>query len=148
MIVDKNSVLVQLAESDRTEFGRVKFSGQAEEQKVFSAVFGLEGEVNSGGFEQYFVSANGESANFAPVALRTIGAHAAAEIVEQALKAVSRTALPEDQSAREDLVDGLSDRGLDKLGELDTDFLTYPDDLTGLLFEFVRARAGVFGPVG
>jgi len=48
--MDKNSCLIQLAESDRTDFGRVDFLLQPHDQRVFSAIWALESEVNSGGF--------------------------------------------------------------------------------------------------
>jgi uncharacterized protein DUF4375 len=52
--VDKNAFLIQLSESDRTMFGKEDFATQSVPQKVFSAIWAVESEVNNGGFSQYF----------------------------------------------------------------------------------------------
>jgi len=54
--MNKNSFLIQLSESPRTDFGRVAFAEQSEPQKVFSSIWALESQVNNGGFLQYFGS--------------------------------------------------------------------------------------------
>src|ERR1700690_1401117 len=105
--MDKNEFLIELSESTRTDFGRVDFSEQAEEQKVFSTVWALESEVNNGGFEQYFANDAGEAANFAPAALARIGANKCAAIVTRALRTVSSDPLPADQSKRTGLLPAL-----------------------------------------
>jgi hypothetical protein len=53
-MVDKNKFLIALSESEQTSFGRVDFAEQSEEQQVFSAVYGMKGQVNNGGFDQAF----------------------------------------------------------------------------------------------
>jgi hypothetical protein len=145
--MDKNSVLIGLSESERTDFGRIDFAAQSEPQKVFSAIWALESQVNSGGLLQYFASSDGETANFAPIALRMIGAQACAGIVERALRVASSSALPQSQDERQRLLDGLSDSASDELDALDSEFFTYPDNLTELLFTYVAARPEIFGSV-
>jgi hypothetical protein len=50
---EKNSILIQLAASYRTAYGREEpFAKQTLPQKVFSAIWVLEAEVNNGGFSQ------------------------------------------------------------------------------------------------
>src|SRR5436189_1378367 len=120
--MNQNNFLIDLSESDRTEFGRVAFADQVEQQKVFSAVWALESQVNNGGFLQYFSSADGDTAKFAPQALRTIGAQACAALVERALRVVSRSPLPASQSLREELVDSVPAGLRDQLEELNQAF--------------------------
>jgi hypothetical protein len=143
--MDKNAILIDLAESDRAMFGRVEFEEQPEEQQVFSAIWELESQVNNGGFAQLFTSADGHTANFAPHALQRIKAHKCADIVTRALRAVSPHALPPEQSAREELIEGLDQHAIDMLESLDQEFFAYPDNLTDLLFDYVRDRPLVFG---
>ena len=145
--MDKNAILTDLSESDRTMLGRVGFDQQPPEQQVFSAIWELESQVNNGGFAQFFSSADGDSANSALRALRTIGAHACADSVERALRVVSPHALPREQSLREDLVDQLGADAEAALEMLDQEFFAYPDNLTDLLFNYVRAQPHVFGRV-
>src|SRR5687767_8733937 len=87
--MDKNGFLIDLSESERTNFGKVDFDKQPEAQRVFSAVWQLESEVNNGGFEQYFRNSDSDVIGFAPAALTAIGANACAKIVEAAIKLIS-----------------------------------------------------------
>lgn len=142
--MDKNRYLLDLSESDQIDFGKVDFQDQSEEQKVFSAVWALESHVNGGGFLQYFSSWDGETANFAPTALRRIGADSCAAIVERALQVVAQQPLPVDHDQRNALLNSLAQNVLDELEGADTEFLAYPDNLTDLLFEYVQLHRGVF----
>jgi hypothetical protein len=146
--MDKNAFLIGLSESDRTDFGRTDFGEQSEEQRVFSAIWELESQVNNGGFLQYFQSADGHTANAAPAALRAIGAGKCADIVSRALAVVSQQALPDDQASREQLIESLDGPAQDALESLDQEFFSYLDNLTDLLFEYVRSHPQTFGPVG
>ena len=145
--MDKNAFLIALSESKRTDFGRKAFSKQSADQQVFSAIWELESQVNNGGFAQYFQSADGHTANAAPSALRAIGAAKCADIVGRALAVVTADRLPDDQSAREQLIESLDESAQAALNALDREFFRYPDNLTDLLFEYVRLRPGTFGPV-
>lgn len=145
--MDKNTYLICLSESEKVEFGKVEFQNQSAEQRVFSAIWALESQVNNGGFFQYFSSWDGETANFAPVALRQIGANACAAIVERALKLVSEVALPDGHDERNDLINQLGSEAGDKLNDLNSEFFAYPDNLTELLFDYVRSNPNVFGPI-
>src|SRR5207249_833142 len=145
--MDRNAFLIALSESDRTLLARVEFVEQPREQQVFSAIWAMESQVNNGGFAQYFSGADGHTANFAATALRLIGADRCADIVSRALRAVAADALPEDQPTRERLVDALDARAKAALESLDQEFFGYPDNLTNLLFEYVRSKPQMFGAV-
>jgi hypothetical protein len=145
--MNKDHYLIDLSESERTDFGRVEFADQSEEQKIFSAIWALESQVNNGGFEQYFASWDGETATFAPTALQRIGANQCAHIVERALRVVSQQQLPVDQAGRQKVIDSLSDIDREKLRALDDEFFAYPDNLSNRLFDFVKSHPAVFGPI-
>jgi hypothetical protein len=59
---------------------------------------------------------------------------------------VSHDPLPDDGNTRSALVDSLDDEANAQLESLDSEFFEYPDNLTALLFEFVRAHPEEFGP--
>ena len=145
--MDKSAFLIELSESDRTDFGRLDFEDQSEDQQVFSAIWALESQVNNGGFAQYFQSVDGHTANAVPSALRDIGAATCARIVGRALAVVATEALPVDQRLREQLIEALDETAQEALEALDQEFLAYPDNLTDLLFDFVRLRPHTFGQV-
>jgi hypothetical protein len=121
--MDKNRYLIELSESERTQFGRVDFAHQNHEQQVFSAIWALESQVNNGGFAQYFESENHDTVSFAPTALRAIGAMTCADLVERALTCRALT---------------------EYLEKLDLEFYAYPDNLTDLLYAYVAARPKIF----
>ena len=131
--MDKNSYLIDLSESDRTDFGRVDFSAQGYEQRVFSAIWALESQVNNGGFIQFFDNEDPLVVSFAPDALRAIGADRCAEIVGRAVALAP---------SRE------SGQAAKQLDSLDSAFYEYPDNLTELLFGYVSANEEIFGTLG
>ena len=141
----KNTFLIALSESERTQFGGLAFSEQTGPQQVFSAIWEMEADVNNGGFHQYFSNSGGDTAAFAPVALRTIGAAACADIVERAMRLVSNAPISSAREERQRLLDGLPAQKLRALSELDEQFYSYPDNLTVLLFEFVQSHPEEFG---
>jgi hypothetical protein len=145
--MNKNNYLIDLAESTRTDFGRIAFSGQSETQKVFSAIWALESEVNNGGFLQYFSNSSGDTASFAPTALRHIGAVHCAAIVEQAIRIMSAEPLPASRDERHLVLQSLGEAYRAKLQDLDKQFFAYPDNLTELLFGYVSAHPKAFGTV-
>jgi uncharacterized protein DUF4375 len=147
-ILDKNNFLIYLSESVRTDFGKVDFEKQSVEQRVFSAIWRLESEVNNGGFEQYFQNDRGETVSFAPEALKRVGANQCAGIVDRAIRTLCGPSLPVNEGEWQTVVAGMSDGTRQNLNGLDREFYKYPDDLTELLFEFVSKYPKVFGPVG
>ncbi len=128
--MDKNNYLIDLSESEHTDFGRVAFLDQSFEQKVFSAIWTLESQVNNGGFGQFFDNEDPLIVSFATTALRTVGAATCAEIVSRAVALAP-------------------DRELDQVAEqpnsLDSQFYQYPDNLTELLYTYVAANPASFG---
>ena len=137
--------LIELSESELTDFGRVDFAKQSEVQRVFSAVWELESQVNNGGFDLYFRNGDSDIIGFAPAALNAIGATACARIVESAINLISP--LPAAPEERCDALDALSEKQRDLLESLDSKFFEYPDDLTELLFAYVSKHPETFGPV-
>lgn len=145
--MDKNRFLIDLSESARTGFGRVDFADQSEAQRVFSAIWALESQVNNGGFLQFFESSDGDTAEHAPSALRAIGALACAEIVERALRTASPEPLPASDTERQELMGSLSEDVLERLEQIDQQFFGYPDNLTDLLFAYVADHPETFGRI-
>src|SRR5687767_8457993 len=83
--MNKNKILIDLSESKRTKFGKEDFSVQSFPQKVFSAIWAAESEINNGGFAQYFQNASCETAPFVVQAFEAIGAPRTADICRRAI---------------------------------------------------------------
>ena len=94
----KNHISIGLSGSPQTKFGK-DFASQSVPQRVFSALWEVESEVNNGGFAQYFVNNNAESAHFVVDALRMIGAPRTAGICQSAIAAAFPAGLPESGEA-------------------------------------------------
>lgn len=143
--MNKNEVLIDLSESERTKLGREDFVTQSVPQKVFSSVWAVESEVNNGGFSQYFLNRSGETASFVAEALEAIGAPQTADICRRAIMCAFPAGLPPTPEEISSAAADISDETLDKLGALDAEFFAYPHDLTDLLFAYVRAHPEEFG---
>jgi hypothetical protein len=143
--MNKNKFLIDLAESERTDFGRVEFGQQSEAQQVFSAIWELEAQVNNGGFDQYFRTSDFDSIAFAPTALRALGAASCADVVERAIGVIAPLASKQEGRCR--ALDSLAADKQEYLSALDAEFFSYPDDLTDGLFEYVSRHPHAFGQI-
>jgi len=141
----KNHILINLSSSDKTSFGKEDFGSQSIPQKVFSALWEVEAEVNNGGFSQYFVNSSAESAHFVVDALRMIGAPKTADICQRAIATAFPAGLPDSEEAIRLAAADFSDKVLERLGPLDEEFFSYPHNLTDLLFAYVSRHPEEFG---
>jgi hypothetical protein len=146
--MNKNELLIKLSESSMPKIGKEEFARQSLPQKVFSAIWEVESEVNNGGFSQYFSNHSAESASFIVQALETIGAPRTANICNRAIVTAFPSGLPptvEDiRAAANDFSEGI----LAKLEPLDQEFFSYPHNLTDLLFTYVNRHPEEFGTLG
>ena len=143
----KNHILINLSSSEKTSFGKVEFAAQSVPQKVFSALWEVEAEVNNGGFSQYFVNSSAESASFVVEALETIGAPRTADICKRALNTAFPSGLPQSAEEIRSMAALFPNQVLTELEPLDQEFFSYPHDLTGLLFAYVSQHPEEFGPL-
>ena len=143
--MNKNQILIELSESERTKFGKQNFESQSVAQKVFSSVWSLESEVNNGGFSQYFLNDSAQTAAFVAQALDAIGAPRTADICRRAIKCAFPDGLPSTPAAISSTAADFSDETMDGLDALDKEFFAYPHDLTELLFAYVAANPREFG---
>jgi hypothetical protein len=141
----KNHILIALSASEKTSFGKEDFARQSSPQKVFSAIWAVESEVNNGGFSQYFFNLSAESASFLVEALKTVGAPKTADICKRAIAAAFPFGLPQSAEEIRSSAADFPDDVLEKLEVLDQEFFSYPHDLTDLLFAYVSEHPQEFG---
>jgi len=144
--LDKNRYLIGLSQSPQTQFGKVDFAEQPEAQRVFSSIWAIESQVNNGGFLQYFESDDGETAEYAPWALKTIGAARMGAIALDAVNVFPSGKPAADAAGRQAQIELLTAEARSTLERLDSAFMAYPDNLTDLLFAYVCAHPEAFGP--
>jgi hypothetical protein len=143
--VNKNNILIDLSESDKTKFGKQDFATQSVPQQVFSSIWAVESEVNNGGFSQYFLNSSSETAAFVGEALDTIGAPSTADICRRAIASAFPMGLPSTPDAISTIAADFPDEVLEQLGSLDREFFEYPHNLTDLLFAYVTKHPDEFG---
>jgi hypothetical protein len=145
--MSKNHILIRLSESEQTKFGKEDFARQSVPQKVFSAIWAVESEVNNGGFSQYFLNGSGESTPFVVEALETVGAPKTADICKRAIVTAFPAGLPRSEEAIRSAAADFPDEVLETLEPLDQEFFSYPHNLTDLLFAYVSEHPEEFGPL-
>jgi hypothetical protein len=143
--VNKNTILVQLSESDRTKLWKEDFELQSKPQKVFSSIWVVESEVNNGGFSQYFINIIDETAGYVVEALTMIGAPRTADICSRAIAAAFPDGLPAEPAQISAAAGEFSEETLEKLEPLDNEFFACPHNLTDLLFAYVSQHPEEFG---
>jgi hypothetical protein len=93
-------------------------------------IWGLETDVNNGGFHQYYFNRYGNFAWLAHRMLREIGASHMAEIIDAANAVFGPVGPAQDQDERQRALEAIDD---DSWDSLDNRFWTYPDNLSELL---------------
>ena len=107
--------------------------------QILITIWGLEADVNNGGFDQFYFNSYGDLALFAPVALDQIGAPAMAALVREANSYFGDDGPPRDRDLRQKRLLALTEKHDDLFGQLDERFFEYPDDIAGLLAAFLTA---------
>ncbi len=110
--------------------------------QLLVTIWGLEADVNNGGFEQYYFNSYGDQAKSAPSALRVIGANRMADLVEQANAAFGLKGPPEDWIARQTRLDEIRGAADSVWESLEQEFWLYPDDISGLLRAHIENLRG------
>ncbi len=116
-----------------SRFSGNNFDSLPVRDQILVAVYALEAEVNNGGFDQYFFNSAGDQAWFAPAALKSIGAHRMASIVEQANALFGEGGPPRITDERQSALFAITDANENVWEELDRAFYEYPDDIAALL---------------
>jgi len=133
-----------LAERIAIQAERSGLSALSSSEAAVLDLWGLEAEVNNGGFDQYFFNSAGDRASQGLSALELIGATEMAAIVRKAL-ALFGPAGP--SSVREDRwhqMDLWRPAEKEVLDQLSSDFQDYPDSIADLLEKHCRTHRDAF----
>jgi hypothetical protein len=144
---DREQLLIDFVNSAACRIWQVGYSALSRPEQVFLLVWELEGQVNNGGFWQYFWNDTGYFAPEAASALREIGDENAAAVVEQAIAVIGQGVDWQNTESRRRRVEAISADAEASLDALYTIFRAYPDDLTTLLYRHVcRHREQIGAP--
>lgn len=103
--------------------------------EVVALIDALEGEVNNGGFHQYFYNSAGDGTAETIQALETIGALAMADIVQRAAQKFPGGMPPRYRFERQNILLEAYPSAT-AFRELDEEFYRYPDNLAELLKQY------------
>lgn len=121
------------------------FDALSQRDKILIAIWGLEADVNNGGFDQYYFNGAGDHAFFAPHALEQIGAHTMAAIVREANGRFGADGPSRDRETRHEQLEQLTASNEGLFDPLDRRFYDYPDDIAALLMVFLEVAGPVDG---
>ena len=144
-IEDKVNFVVEMGSytAQKCEYGD-NISVLTKPERVIYIVTTLDGEVNNGGFDQYFWNSSGNQANELVDAFIEIGAPQTAAICEKALS-VFGGHVPEDRDERNEVFDALDGDLVDEiLSECDDAFYDYEENLTDLCYEYILKHRDEF----
>lgn len=116
-----------------------------EVDKILVTIWNLEGDVNNGGFDQYYFNSSGDLGFYLPTALRSIGAHQMAKITDDANKLFGPKGPARNPYEREAQLLAIASDGSasNTFDELDRAFYSYPDHISMLLTAFLQAHGRV-----
>lgn len=131
-------------------FDRVESSGLSSltgPERVLFSVWGAAGQIENGGFDQFFYNSSGDYAAEAVEAFRAIGAVAKAAVIARALALFPNAAPPRDRDERIGALDALTARaGEDVFESLDEAFYASPEDVDAMLAVYVQAHDDEIAP--
>jgi hypothetical protein len=124
-------------------FGRYKttpFEELSEEDQTVILIWSLTGEVNNGGFDQYYFNSSGDFATETVSALSRIGAIRTAQLLVQANGLFPTQPPPKNREQRIAELDRFTDRAAAIWRALETDFYRDPDKIEKRLVEYLVRR--------
>jgi hypothetical protein len=130
--------LTLLSDYLSSKFQRVRFDGMRGPERVAFCVDEVLGEVNNGGFSQYFFNSSGDRTENAVAALTAIGALDAADVMREAIALFPGGDVPTDCQERRVLL-GKAGEEVDALWEnQDAEFWGISADIVTALRRFVE----------
>jgi hypothetical protein len=102
-------------------------------QQVVGLIEAFEAEINNGGFDQFFFNSLSDNTSEIIEALQVVGAVKTAAILKKAAAKFPGGMPPKDRFERQDLLLEQVSPEADAFQELDKEFYSSPENLTGLL---------------
>jgi len=115
-----------------------------ESQKIVLLVENLETEINNGGFNQFFFNSSGDFTHETITALKTIKAFKTADIVSKSISVWPNQNVPKERVRRQAILENIVEKADVVWNECDEEFYKYEDNITKLLFDYVKANKSDF----
>ena len=120
--------IIAIFETALSKFDGGNFDSLSETDKILVTIWGIEADVNNGGFDQYYFNGAGDQAYYAPTALAAIGARQMAEIASRANALFGPEGPPRSWEERQVRLEEVTANDDQLWDSLDREFQNYPDD--------------------
>lgn len=117
---------------------KFKLDGLVDLDRFFVCAWVLDGEVNNGGFDQFYYSSSGDLALEAIEAFEAIGAHGRADIIRRANSVFPDGKPPKDMDERIALLDSMPESKKELLSSLNDEYYKIEENMDQLFFEYIR----------
>jgi hypothetical protein len=136
--------LFKVADLVRQRRDKQGYDKLSKPERVFLCVWGLEGEVYNGGFDQYYFNSAGDHAGEAVESLGEIGAKSSRDVVRQANALFGAGGPSPNRDMRQKQLDSLDQHAKERMAELEKEYVKDNDKVQDLLTEFVRRNPSAF----
>ena len=110
-------------------------------ERVVFVVWSAVGQIENGGFDQFFYNSSGDFAAEAGPALRAIGATGKAAVIERALQIFPGGIAPRDRNQRIQMLDEITaEKGDEVFDPLEQAFFAIPEDINSLLAQYFESQ--------
>ncbi|MCT1400976.1 DMP19 family protein [Paenibacillus sp. p3-SID867] len=131
-------LLLAVGDKIHEKYYETGFQELTESEQVIFCMMGLEGEVNNGGFDQFFLNSSSKYKVETLDSLRRINASYTASLLEEAIRVV------EDPNLQGEKDDENTDIQSERLNVLDDKFYEYKEDLLELQLNFIKEHKDNF----
>jgi hypothetical protein len=138
--------LFKISDSIFERYWKLGYEHLTQPQKVFLCIWGLEAEVNNGGFDQFYFNGQGNHAVDIVTSLQAIGAMHTAGLVKATNDLFGPSGPSVDRYKRQEQLFGLSVEATKKMAASDEEFYKYKDNLEELLEAYVIKHSESFSP--
>ncbi|HZZ73532.1 MAG TPA: DMP19 family protein [Pirellulales bacterium] len=138
--------MFKISDSIFDRYWKLGYAELTQPERMFLCIWGLEGEVNNGGFDQYYFNTAGDHALDAVKSLQAIGANHTAELVKAVNGLFGSGGPPSVREERQEQLRALRDPVAEKMAEADQEFSKDRDNLEELLTAFVSQNLAAFRP--
>ena len=141
-LMDIFDLLQPIAYAAFNRYAHTAFDQLSEVDRTVILVWSLQGEVDNGGFDQFYFNLSGDHAAETVPALERIGAWRKAALVSESNRLFPTQPPPTERELRIAELDSFSDAATTSWDRLEREFYSDPDSLEELLVEYL-VRQGV-----
>ncbi|MNT54369.1 hypothetical protein D3C72_1915290 [compost metagenome] len=98
----------------------------------------LEGQVNNGGFDQFFFNSSGDFTYEVLESYKNIGAYKTAKIINEAIKLFPTVPVSKDTETRRIIMQDLSEEISEKWNQLDDQFYEYEENIVIYMIDYIK----------